>query len=398
MSRPQKPTVLSRMNEESLRNPVDTISNYAIITLDTDGFITSWNRGAQNIYGWAADDVMTKYFGFIYEAADQECEEPRQNLDRVKSEGFYHEEGLRKKADGSLFLADVSIFTVPEMIAAKRSSDLIMITKDVTQRKKDETDQIDANLLLRQEIGRRKAAQKALKESNNELDAFASAASHDLQEPLRMVVSYLQLIEKRYKDQFDRDGREFLEFAIDGAARMRALINDLVVYSRIETLGKPFKQTDAEKVLSRVLSNLEVSIQESQAQITHDKLPIIWSDEVQLNELFQNLLANAIKFGDKQPIKIHVGAEKKGDEYIFSVADNGKGIDKKYFDTIFLIFKQLGDRALRSGSGVGLAIARKIVARHNGRMWLDSTVGEGTTFYFSIPAELKSKAKKGKAK
>jgi light-regulated signal transduction histidine kinase (bacteriophytochrome) len=203
-----------------------------------------------------------------------------------------------------------------------------------------------------------------------------------------MVVSYLQLIEKRYADSFDTDGREFLAFAIDGATRMKALISDLVEYSRIETLGKPFKRIDANEVLKRAMENLEVSRQESDVTITSDNLPNVWSDEVQFGELLQNLLANAIKFGTRANIsdlKIHVGVQEKKGEYIFSIADNGPGIDPKHFKTIFLIFKQLGNKSIVEGSGVGLAICKKIVKRHKGRIWVESEPGKGATFYFSIP-------------
>ena len=208
-----------------------------------------------------------------------------------------------------------------------------------------------------------------------------------------MVVSYLQLIEKRYAKSFDQDGLDFLDFAIDGAIRMKTLISDLVEYSRIETLGKPFKKIDANDVLKRVLENLEVSIRESKAHVTSDTLPVVWSDEVQLGELLQNLIANAIKFGVRaqtKDLKIHIGVQEKKDDYVFSISDNGPGIDKKYFNTIFLIFKQLGNKSMVEGSGVGLAICKKIVKRHKGRIWVESEPGHGATFYFSIPQQKES--------
>jgi light-regulated signal transduction histidine kinase (bacteriophytochrome) len=166
------------------------------------------------------------------------------------------------------------------------------------------------------------------------------------------------------------------------------LISDLVEYSRIDTLGKPFKETNASQVLEDVLDSMEVLIRESGAKITYDKLPVVWSDKVQLNELLQNLLANAIKFGKQgsaSQLKVHVGVHENAREFVFSVSDTGPGIDKKYFKTIFLIFKQLGNKSLAEGSGVGLAICKKIVKRHHGRIWVESEIGKGSTFNFSIP-------------
>jgi PAS domain S-box-containing protein len=369
----------------TLRSAVKDIQSHAIVTLDPDGLVTSWNKGAEQITGWKKDEVLGRCFDFLYSETDNKSGKPQADLAAARKKGSIQEEALRIVKGNKTYLADVSLTTITN---SDGQVGFVMVAKDTTQRKKDEVEQLDANTLLRQEIDRRKTIEKALKESNEELDAFASAAGHDLQEPLRMVVSYLQLIEKRYAASFDQDGLDFLAFAIDGATRMKMLINDLVEYSRIETLGKPFKRTDANNVLQKVLDSMEVSILETKATITHDTLPVVWSDEVQLNELFQNLIANAIKFGSKdtkKDLKIHVGVTKTPKEYIFSVKDNGPGIAKKNFNTIFLIFKQIGNKLQLEGSGVGLAICKKIVKRHKGRIWVESELGKGSTFYFSIP-------------
>lgn len=364
---------------------VDAIQSHAIFTLDKQGLISSWNKGAVKISGWSEIDVLRKPLSILY-ANEKDAEKAvKRNLKTASDTGnFMAERSLVTKA-GEVFLAELSITALYER---DQPTGYIVVAKDTTQRKKHEVDQEDANSLLRKEIERRKAIEKALQESNYELDAFATAAGHDLQEPLRMVVSYLQLIERRYTQSLDSDGLEFLEFAVDGASRMKQLINDLVEYSRIESLGKPFKKTDANVVLSKVLTSLEVSIEETKAQITHDPLPIIWSDEVQLNELFQNLIANAIKFGlkgEKKPLKVHIGVESSAKEDVFSVSDNGPGIAQKDFVTIFLIFKQLGNKLQAEGSGIGLAICKKIVKRHKGNIWVESELGKGATFKFSIP-------------
>lgn len=363
---------------------VDLISNYAIFSLDLDGSITSWNKGAERIKGWKEHEVLGKYFGFLYTEEQQNVDWPRKNLEVARKMGFYEEKGMRKRKNGELFYADITISQIHNEKEDKHVG-YVKVVKDITEQKNEEDYQSDLNKLLKEEIDRRKVIEDALLLSNQELEAFAAAASHDLQEPLRMVISYIQLIERRYAVNFDSEGKEFLDFAIDGAIRMKTLINDLVEYSRIETLGKPLGLTDANESVKRALNNLNVVIGEQKAQITVDKLPIVISDEVQLTQVFQNLIVNAIKFKGDGPPKIHISAKERENDWLFSVADNGRGIDEKNLQTIFIIFKQLGKRSDRSGSGVGLAITKKIISRHFGEIWAESTVGIGSTIFFTLP-------------
>lgn len=230
-------------------------------------------------------------------------------------------------------------------------------------------------------------AQKAqeLARSNADLEHFAYVASHDLQEPLRMVRSYLQLLERRYKEQLDADAREFIAYAVDGATRMQNLISALLSYSRVGTRGKPFEPTDCSMVLERVLDNLKVAIEESNAVVTHDPLPTVMADNVQLAQVFQNLIGNAVKFHGERPPAVHVGAQRGKGEWIFSVRDNGIGIDPQHFERIFLIFQRLHSQDEYPGAGIGLAVCKKIVERHGGRIWVESQPGAGSTFYFTIP-------------
>jgi light-regulated signal transduction histidine kinase (bacteriophytochrome) len=245
---------------------------------------------------------------------------------------------------------------------------------------------------LEQAEEERKRAEEALQRtmaelerSNAELEQFAYIISHDLQEPLRMVASYTQLLEKRYKGSLDADAEEFIAYAVDGARRMQNMIQSLLSYSRVGTRGKPFEPTECESVFEQALANLKLTIDESGAGVTHDPLPRVMADETQLIQLFQNLLANAIKFrGEEQP-RIHVSAKEDSNECLFSVSDNGIGIDPEYFDRIFVIFQRLHGREEYPGTGIGLSVCKRIVERHGGRIWVESQPGEGSTFHFAIP-------------
>ncbi len=247
----------------------------------------------------------------------------------------------------------------------------VVAVRDISERKKAEA--------------RMRKTMEDLERSNRELEQFAYVASHDLQEPLRMVASYTQLLARRYGDQLDQDAHEFISYAVDGAERMQRLINDLLAYSRVGTRGKPFQETDCVRVLDRAIDNLQLLIDDTCAEIAHDRLPAVVADELQMTELFQNLLTNAIKFHGQVPPRVHVGAQRQDTGWLFSVSDNGIGIDPEYHDRIFVIFQRLHARDEYPGTGIGLAICKRIVERHGGRIWVESQLGEGATFYFTIP-------------
>ncbi|MBZ0296564.1 MAG: PAS domain S-box protein, partial [Anaerolineae bacterium] len=226
-----------------------------------------------------------------------------------------------------------------------------------------------------------------LRRSNEELEQFAYIASHDLQEPLRMVTSYLQLLEKRYGDVLEGDGKEFLDFAVDGATRMKRLINDLLLYSRVQRSREEFETVNMQKVLEQAENNVQTQIMDSGTAITADVLPEIIGHEAQMIQLLQNLLSNAIKFRSDQPPQIHIGAKREKGEWVFSIQDNGIGIGQEYLDRIFVIFQRLHPREEYPGTGIGLAICKKIVEKHNGHIWVESEIGKGTTFYFTVPVK-----------
>jgi len=236
------------------------------------------------------------------------------------------------------------------------------------------------------DIGPRKQVEAELRRSNEELERFAYVVSHDLQEPLRTVSSYVQLLSRRYHDRLDADAMDFIDFAVGGARRMQQLIADLLTFSRVGTRGAPLVPTGMQAVYENTLASLGAALDESNATVTADPLPTVVADAGQLAQLLTNLLGNALKFRGNQPPHVHVGATRAGRMWTITVRDNGIGIAPEYFERIFVIFQRLHSREEYAGTGVGLAICKKIVERHGGRIWVDSTPGQGARFSFTLPA------------
>ncbi|ELZ15136.1 multi-sensor signal transduction histidine kinase [Haloterrigena salina JCM 13891] len=251
---------------------------------------------------------------------------------------------------------------------------------------RNDDDEIFAGMVMVQDVTERREYERKLEESNERLERFAYAASHDLQEPLRMVTSYLMLLENRYGDVFDEDGQEFLEFAVDGADRMREMIDGLLEYSRVETRGDPFEPMDLNAVVDDVLEDLQFRIEETDAELTVEDLPRVEGDASQLRQVFQNLLSNALTYSGDEPPRIHVGAVRRGEEWVISVEDEGIGIAPEDQERVFTIFDRLHSRGEYDGTGIGLALCERIVERHGGEIWVDSEPGEGATFSVTLPA------------
>lgn len=290
----------------------------------------------------------------------------------------------RRVAAGDLSIRTGETTGAGELYELARSFDDMATS---LQQRAGERDRAEAELRkLNEELEQRVADRTAaLQRSNEELEQFAYVVSHDLQEPLRMVTQYLQLLERRYPEKLDQNARDFIGFAKDGAERMQALIKALLEYSRVGTRPKIFAPVESEKALQDALSNLTVLVEENSARVTHDPMPRVQGDIIQLTQLFQNLVGNAIKFRNEPDPVVHVGVERNGGLWRFSVRDNGIGIARKDFDRIFVVFQRLHSRSKYPGTGIGLAACKKIVDRHGGKIWVESEPNQGSTFYFTLP-------------
>jgi len=361
-----------RQAEQRFSSMLEAVRDYAIILLDLDGRVASWNKGAERIKGYRAEEIVGQHFSRFYKSADIANGKPTRELQVATSEGRFEDEDWRLRKDGSQFWANVVVTALRD--ASGKINGFVKITRDLTARK-----QVEDEL---------KRYAEELKRSNQELEQFAYVASHDLQEPLRTVSSFSQLLARRYQGKLDADADEFIAFVVEGATRMQTLINDLLAFSRIGTRGDPLVLVDWGKLFQAAKENLEVAIAESGAVITNDPLPALVADQTQLTQLFQNLFSNAIKFRRREEApRIHVSAVSEDGTWQFSVRDNGIGIAAQYFDRIFIVFQRLHGREEYSGTGIGLAICKKIVERHGGRMWVESEPGTGSTFHFTIPDE-----------
>jgi PAS domain S-box-containing protein len=338
----------------------------------------TWSPELFRIFGLDASGSAANYARAITMIHPEDADRFAADVKKaVEGPAPYYSEYRINRSDGQVrYLVSRGEVTRSE---AGKATRLVGAVQDITDRKK-------AELVIQK--SREELAEKAaeLARSNSELEQFAYVASHDLQEPLRMVASYVQLIERRYKGQLDADADEFIQYAVEGSNRMQSLIQDLLLYSRVGSRGKDFVATDVGEALQVAKQNLEIAIEESGAQVTNDRLPLARADPAQLGQLFQNLIANAIKFRGDKPPEVHVSGQANGKWCEIVVKDNGIGIDPQYFDRIFLIFQRLHSRADYPGTGIGLAVCKRIVERHGGKIWVESRPGEGAAFHFTVPS------------
>jgi PAS domain S-box-containing protein len=339
-----------------------------VIATGRNGLVTFMNPVAEALTGWDLKEALGKDLTEVFHIINHETRRPVENpVTRAIREGIVV--GLAKHS----------------ILIAKNGTETPI--GDTAAPVRGDTGTIIGSVLVFRDITEWAEHAAELARSNVNLEQFAHVASHDLQEPLRMVVLYTQLLAKRYRGKLDAEADEFIGYAVDGAKRMVQLTNDLLAYSRVSSRGQEFEPTDCEAVLKLALTNLQAAVQESGVVVTHDPLPTVTADRVQLGQLFQNLISNAIKFHGEVSPCIHVSAKPKGKEWVFSVEDNGIGIEPQYTERIFAIFQRLHSPKDYSGTGIGLAICKKIVECHGGRVWVESQPGQGATFYFTLSSE-----------
>lgn len=359
-----------KLADERFRLVVEACPS-GMIMISADGKIVLVNAEAERLFGYAREELFGRSIDILVPAMvraghamhrDAFVAEPQARRMGIGRDLY----GMRK--NGTQVPVEIGLNPI-------QTSDGLMILSAIT------------------DISERKRAIEALaargvelQRSNADLEQFAYVASHDLQEPLRMVSSYTELLAEHYKDKLDEKAEKYIHYTIDGAKRMQQLVKDLLAYSRVDSQAKTPTIIKSEIVVQDVLGRLKVAIEESHAQIAFEGLPAIRADTVQIAQVFQNLIGNALKFHGEGAPEIHIGAERKNDKWVFRVEDNGIGIDRQYADRVFQMFQRLHERGRYTGSGIGLAIAKKIVERHGGRIWFDSKPEHGTTFYFTIPA------------
>jgi PAS domain S-box-containing protein len=357
-----------KLAEEKLRLAVEACPG-GIIMVDGEGVITLVNAEAERLFGYSRTELSGRPVEILVPGAARgaHVDFRRQygaNPQRRMMGAGRNLHGVRK--DGSEFPIEIGL----NPIKIRGEVMVLSVVIDITERRRFEEAAAEIN--------------RDLQRSNDELRQFAYVASHDLQEPLRMVASYTELLAERYVGQLDTAADKYIQYAVEGARRMQHLVGDLLAYSRVGTEGKPFVPTDTRQVLKTVLENLQRTILETGAQIVFDEMPTIKADATQLCQLFQNLISNAVKFRADRPPHVRIEARKAGDEWEFTVQDNGIGIGEAYRGRIFQMFQRLHDRSTYDGNGIGLALAKKIVERHGGRIWCTSKPGEGTTFHFTM--------------
>jgi PAS domain S-box-containing protein len=373
---------LLRQSEERYRMLVEQVVDYGIFMLDERGRIVSWNEGASRINQYSSKEIIGKYFSIFYTEEDKINNKPANELRIARETGKYEEEGWRVRKDGSLFWANVVItaLTVNGVLLGYSK-----VTRDLTERKQAERalkESYESYKMLANEL---KITNADLALANQELEQFTSIVSHDLQEPVRTIKSFLQLIDMKLGPDAPADLRTYIAKAIAGGNRMKDLINNLLHYSQLSKEEISFEEINVAELISEVLQNMKSAIEQSGAHIDIDtQVATIRGNRVQLMQVVQNLLSNALKFTDANQPKIRIGCRIRGNAAEFSITDNGIGIAKSDQQKVFEIFRRLHTKKDYPGTGIGLAICKKIIERHQGDIWPESEPGKGTTFYFTV--------------
>lgn len=354
---------------EQLFNAVVESSTDAVVTKTLDGVITGWNEAAELLFGFSAQEAIGKSIDII--VPDELRGEVRGVLDRIRrGEKVEHYETVRvskarRRIDVSLSISPLKTPTGEIVGAAK-------VARDITQKK-----------IVRRALAE---ASEELRRSNADLEQFAHVVAHDLQEPLRTVVSYTQLFAERHNGALDERSEKYARYILEGATRLQQIIKGLLAYARVGSQGNSLARVNSKAVVDEVLASLKTAIEEGAAEIVCGPLPVVSADRLQLGQVFQNIIANALRFHGEAPLHLHIGADRSNDAWVFRIEDNGIGIEAQYAERIFQMFQRLHPRERYPGTGIGLSIAKKIVDRHGGRIWFESMPGRGSTFYFTIPS------------
>jgi PAS domain S-box-containing protein len=361
-----QPVIFAEMQAADFyRIQVRELRDYAMFILDTKGILMSWNAGVESLLGYREEEWVGKHASLIFTPAENAVEVCESEMRKARETGSATDIRWHLRKDGSEFFANGFMNVI-----RNEAGDLVGYTKILS----DETS--------------RKQLQDSLTESNAALEQFAYVASHDLQEPLRTMGSFAQLLMRRYAGKLDAEGDQYLSFIVSASERMRVLVEDLLAYARIATEDERPSSVALDEDLEAAITQLSHAIEESGATITHDPMPTVRVDRGQMVRLFQNLVGNALKYRKPgQSPKVHVAAEQNGTDWVISVRDNGIGFDPKYASTIFAPFKRLHTAQEYPGTGVGLAICRRIVQAQGGRIWAESEPAVGTTFFFTLPIE-----------
>jgi len=356
--------------EELYRVLIDGIGDYAIYMLDTAGKVKSWSNSAESIKGYTAEEIIGQHFSIFFTPEQQAEGAPKNALQIAATTGRYEAEALRIRKDGTAFWANMIVNALHS-----RKGELLgfaKITRDISQSKMLEQQR-------EQMIGK-------LTESNTELERFAYICSHDLQEPLRMISNFSQRLENHLGGTLDDKAKHYMKYVVDGAAHARQMISDVLNYARLSHDTEQLATIDSKLILEGVLQDLSMRIQETGARITYDALPILRIQPTHLRQLLQNLISNAIKFCKETP-SVHIGVAREGDFWRFSVRDNGIGIAPEHLGKLFTIFQRLHNREQYPGTGIGLAVCKKVTQKYDGKIWLESKQGEGSTFFFTLPCQ-----------
>jgi len=347
------------------RMQVRELRNYAMFMLDPDGIVTSWNAGVEHLLGYSEAEWIGQHACVIFTPSEKAVEVCESEMQLAREQGCATDIRWHRHKNGTEFFANGFMNALHDEQGSVIGYAKIMSDETV-----------------------RKQLQDSLTESNTALEQFAYVASHDLQEPLRTMRSYAELLTSKYRGKLDADADQFLGFIVSAAARMSSLIHDLLAYARLTTEEERPVSVALDEDLEAALTHLDGAIKESGASVTHDPMPTLPVDRGQMVRLFQNLIGNAVKYRKAdEPVHVHLSAELTGGEWVISIRDNGIGFDPKYASAIFQPFKRLHTAEEFPGTGVGLAICRRIVQAQGGRIWAESKLGEGTTFFFTLPVE-----------